>query len=164
MFPGKMVAMITPLSTAYLKTAMGPLKIVASERGILTVNFAVSLEESDEALPKFLEQCVSEIEEYFSARRRAFSVPLVVRGTDFQQRVWDALLEVPFGQTLTYGQLAKEIGNPGAVRAVGTAVGDNPLAIIIPCHRVLPASGGIGNYASGSDKKEWLLKHEGVEV
>ncbi|MEK7563938.1 MAG: methylated-DNA--[protein]-cysteine S-methyltransferase, partial [Patescibacteria group bacterium] len=129
-----------------------------------TVNFAVSLEESDEALPKFLEQCLYEMEEYFSARRRAFSVPLVMRGTDFQQRVWDALLEVPFGQTVTYGQLAKEIGNAGAVRAVGTAVGDNPLAIIIPCHRVLPASGGIGNYASGSDKKEWLLKHEGVAV
>lgn len=159
-----MVAMLTPLSTAYLNTAAGPLKIVGSERGILLVNFAESLEKSDEALPKFLERCVSEMEEYLSARRRAFSVPLVMRGTDFQQRVWDALLEVPFGQTVTYGQLAKEIGNPGAVQAVGTAVGDNPLAIVIPCHRVLPASGGIGNYASGRDKKAWLLKHEGAAV
>ncbi|TSC99965.1 MAG: methylated-DNA-[protein]-cysteine S-methyltransferase [Candidatus Peregrinibacteria bacterium Greene1014_49] len=78
--------------------------------------------------------------------------------------MWDALLEIPFGQTVTYGQLAKEIGHPGAARAVGTAVGDNPLAIIVPCHRVLPATGGIGEYASGSDRKEWLLKHEGVEM
>ena len=127
------------------------------------MNFAVSLEESDEALPKFLEQCLYEMEEYFSARRRAFSVPLVMRDR-FSAAGVGCALEVPFGQTVTYGQLAKEIGNAGAVRAVGTAVGDNPLAIIIPCHRVLPASGGIGNYASGSDKKEWLLKHEGVAV
>lgn len=153
--------MLTELSTVSLRTALGPLAIIGSERGILSVSFAASLEASDATLPKLLGQCICEMEEYLSARRRAFSVPLVMRGTDFQQRVWDALLGIPFGQTVTYGRLAQEIGHPGAARAVGTAVGNNPLAIIVPCHRVLPASGGIGEYASGAHRKKWLLTLEG---
>jgi methylated-DNA-[protein]-cysteine S-methyltransferase len=153
--------MITELSTISISTSLGSLSIRGTSRGILSVTFDEIAEESTEPSP-FLKQCLQEMEEYFSGNRRTFSVPLVMRGTDFQQRVWAALLDIPFGQTVTYGQLAKEIGHPGAARAVGTAVGDNPLAIIVPCHRVLPASGGIGEYASGSDRKEWLLKHEGV--
>lgn len=156
--------MLTELSIVSLPTTLGHLSIRATPRGILSVTFGDDSPDADAEPSAFLEQCLHEMEEYFSGNRRAFSVPLVMRGTDFQQRVWDALLEIPFGQTVTYGQLAKEIGNPGAVRAVGTAVGDNPLAIIVPCHRVLPASGGIGEYASGSDRKEWLLKHEGVQI
>lgn len=153
--------MITELSIVSVPTSLGHISIQATPRGILSVTFGI-VDREDSTPSAFLEQCLQEMEEYFSGNRRAFSVPLVMRGTDFQQRVWDALLEIPFGQTVTYGQLAKEIGHPGATRAVGTAVGDNPLAIIVPCHRVLPASGGIGDYASGSDKKEWLLKHEGA--
>lgn len=156
--------MITECSTVSFETSLGRLSIRGTPRGILAVTFGVEETTEDSNLFPFLEQCLHEMEEYFSGNRRAFSVPLVMRGTDFQQRVWDALLEIPFGQTVTYGQLAKEIGHPGAARAVGTAVGDNPLAIIVPCHRVLPATGGIGEYASGSDRKEWLLKHEGVEM
>ncbi|OGJ64163.1 hypothetical protein A3C37_04000 [Candidatus Peribacteria bacterium RIFCSPHIGHO2_02_FULL_53_20] len=156
--------MITELSTVSLETSLGCLSIRGTPKGILAVTFEATQTSEDFEHSRFLEQCLQELEEYFSGNRRAFTVPLVMRGTDFQQRVWDALLEIPFGQTVTYGQLAKEVGHPGAARAVGTAVGDNPLAIIVPCHRVLPASGGIGEYASGSDKKEWLLKHEGVSV
>ncbi|OGJ71253.1 hypothetical protein A3G69_01190 [Candidatus Peribacteria bacterium RIFCSPLOWO2_12_FULL_53_10] len=154
--------MITEVSTTRFETSLGWLSIRGTPRGILSVTFGVEEAAPQEQVFPFLEQCMHELEEYFSGNRRAFSVPLVMRGSDFQQRVWDALLEIPFGQTVTYGQLAKEVGHPGAARAVGTAVGDNPLAIIVPCHRVLPASGGIGEYASGSDRKEWLLRHEGV--
>lgn len=156
--------MLTELHSAYLATAIGPLQVTATERGIVSVSFSSGLEESDSDCSVQMQQALQELQEYFAGNRRAFSVPLVMRATDFQQRVWDALLEIPFGQTVTYGQLAKEVGNPGAARAVGTAVGDNPLAIIVPCHRVLPATGGIGEYASGSDRKEWLLRHEGVTV
>lgn len=87
-----------------------------------------------------------------------------VRGTPFQEAVWKALLEVPAGKTATYGEIARVIGSPRAVRAVGTAVGSNPVGIVVPCHRVLPASGGVGNYGGGVDRKAWLLAHEGVEV
>ena len=154
--------MLTQITSAFLSTDLGTLRISATDRGIDSVTFASAQRKSDTQMTDMLERALQEFRGYFLGDVRRFSVPLVMRGTDFQQLVWDALLTVPFGKTVTYGEIAKEIGSPLAVRAVGTAVGDNPLAIIVPCHRVLPASGGIGQYASGSDKKEWLLRHEGA--
>ena len=90
-------------------------------------------------------------------------LPLAPRGTPFQQRVWERLREIPSGSTTSYGEIALEIGRPGAARAVGGAVGRNPLSLIVPCHRVVAADGSIGGFASGLDRKRWLLAHEGVE-
>lgn len=152
--------MLTQITSAFLATDLGTLRVTATDRGIDSVTFTSAPRKSDEQLTDILEHALMELRGYFLGDLQSFSVPLVMRGTDFQQRVWDALLTIPFGTTVTYGEIAKDIAHPLAVRAVGTAVGDNPLAIIIPCHRVLPANGGVGQYASGSDKKEWLLEHE----
>ena len=99
----------------------------------------------------------SELTEYFNGARRNFSLPLELKGTPFQIAVWKAAQNIPYGKTATYADIAKQIGHPRAVRAVGTALGANPIPIIVPCHRVVPASGGIGNYALGSAKKKTLL-------
>lgn len=102
---------------------------------------------------------------YFMGKCHDFDVPLdLVTGTPFQQKVWQALQEIPAGQTWTYGQLAQRVEVPVAVRAVGAAVGRNPLSIIIPCHRVIGSSGSLTGYAGGLDRKHWLLSHEGVEL
>lgn len=102
-----------------------------------------------------------QLQEYFAGERRGFGdLRLVMRASDFQQAVWDALLGVPYGETIEYGTLAEAVGKPGAARAVGNALHDNPLLILVPCHRVLPASGGIGGYAAGEARKEWLLQLE----
>lgn len=88
------------------------------------------------------------------------TLPIDVAGTPFQRKVWNATRKIPYGQTRTYAEIAKQIGHPKAVRAVGTALGKNPVCIIVPCHRVVPSSGGIGNYAYGAAVKRWLLEHE----
>ena len=112
-------------------------------------------------LPIFL-QLRQQLSEYFAGSRRTFDIALAPEGTDFQRAVWDALTKVPFGQTRTYGQQAEMIGNPKAVRAVGAANGRNPIGIVIPCHRVIGSSGKLTGYAGGLDKKEYLLKLEGI--
>lgn len=106
--------------------------------------------------------CRRQIFEYLDGKRTSFTLPLDLSGTPFQHRVWSALRSVPYGATLTYGQLAKKIGKPRAVRAVASAVARNPVAIIIPCHRIVPASGGTGKYRWGAARKRWLLTLEGV--
>lgn len=109
-----------------------------------------------------------ELREYFDGQRRRFSVELAPQGTAFQRAVWDALVQIPFGGTCSYARLAAAIGRPGAARAVGQANGRNPIPILIPCHRVVAADGGIGGYmgawgeGSGIPIKRWLLKHEGI--
>lgn len=105
----------------------------------------------------------AELLEYFRGERRAFTVPLEPRGTPFQRRVWDALAAVPWGETVTYGALARQIGSPGAVRAVGQANHRNPLPILLPCHRVVGADGSLTGYAGGLELKRFLLDLEGAE-
>jgi methylated-DNA-[protein]-cysteine S-methyltransferase len=100
----------------------------------------------------------------FLILRALFDVPVEPRGTPFQERVWRALLRVPFGATCSYGDLARAAGRPGAARAVGGANHANPIALIVPCHRVIAADGTLGGYGGGLDKKAWLLRHEGGEV
>jgi methylated-DNA-[protein]-cysteine S-methyltransferase len=109
-----------------------------------------------------LQQTAQELAAYFAGQRQAFSVPLAPQGTAFQQAAWAALLRIPFGHTISYGQQAKNMGKPQAVRAVGGANGKNPIAIIIPCHRVLGASGALTGYSGGIAHKRFLLRHEGV--
>ena len=97
------------------------------------------------------------------ARRREFDLPLRLAGTDFQRRVWGGLTEIRYGETWSYGQLAKRIGNPKASRAVGLANGRNPISILVPCHRVIGADGSLTGYGGGLERKRWLLAHEGLQ-
>jgi methylated-DNA-[protein]-cysteine S-methyltransferase len=101
-----------------------------------------------------------QLKEYFEGKRQEFSIPLDMRGTAFQKNVWEALLAIPFGETRSYGQLAKQLGRPSAARAVGGASGRNPLSIVVPCHRVIGASGELTGFAGGIGAKERLLKIE----
>jgi methylated-DNA-[protein]-cysteine S-methyltransferase len=102
-----------------------------------------------------------QLKEYFAGKRREFDLPLRMDGTEFQQRVWRELTKIPFGETRSYGQLAKRLNNPNGSRAVGLANGRNPIAIIVPCHRVIGADGSLTGFGGGIDRKEWLLDHEG---
>ena len=101
-----------------------------------------------------------QLDAYFAGERTTFDVALHLDGTDFQQRVWRTLLEIPFGETRTYGELAMQLGSPGAARAVGLANGHNPIGIIVPCHRVIGADGSLTGYGGGIDRKRRLLDHE----
>ncbi len=105
-------------------------------------------------------QAEQELNEYFAGLRQTFEIPLAPTGTPFQQAVWDALLDIPFGETRSYGQIAAAIGKPNTARAVGGACHNNPIAIIIPCHRVVGANGNLTGYAGGLSLKEYLLQHE----
>jgi methylated-DNA-[protein]-cysteine S-methyltransferase len=111
-----------------------------------------------------LPEAARQLREYFAGTRRTFDLPLKLRGTEFQQRVWHALEEIPFGETWSYGQLARRIGNKNASRAVGLANGSNPISILVPCHRVIGADGSLTGYGGGLERKRWLLKHEGSQM
>ena len=112
--------------------------------------------EADSVLAAAREQ----LDAYFDMRLTRFDLPLEPRGTDFQRRVWDSLRAIPFGETISYAELARRIDNPKAVRAVGAANGRNPLMIIVPCHRVIGADGSLTGFGGGIDRKRWLLDHE----
>jgi methylated-DNA-[protein]-cysteine S-methyltransferase len=111
-----------------------------------------------------LAAAVRQLTEYFAGSRRDFDLPLRLQGTDFQQRVWQELTEIPFGETWSYGQLARRIDKPSASRAVGLANGQNPISIIVPCHRVIGADGSLTGYGGGLERKSWLLAHEGLRT
>ena len=118
-------------------------------------------EEDANASP--LPEAARQLQEYFAGNRRDFDLPLRLNGTLFQQRVWRALTEIPYGETWSYGELAKRIGNPNASRAVGLANGRNPISILVPCHRVIGADGSLTGYGGGLQRKQWLLAHEGLQ-
>ncbi len=143
---------------AYHPTPIGTLRISGDERGISEVQFTQTLAVSESVHPS-LRECIRQLEEFFAGTRRDFSIPLAARGTPFQEAVWEALRRIPYGETRTYADIAAAIENSGALRAVGTACGANPLCIITPCHRVL-AKDGIGGYSGGLEKKRWLLTRE----
>ncbi len=143
---------------------VGILGIECVERGISAVHFlgenTVSEMEYTDPLPPLLQQAVRELGEYFSGRRRSFTLPLAPEGTPFQHRVWEALREIPYGSTCSYGEIAAAIGNPKASRAVGMANNRNPLPVLIPCHRVIGADGRLVGYGGGLDIKKKLLALE----
>ncbi len=147
----------TPAVTT-IHSPVGPLKITATEKGIISITFAKKPGRSDGQHP-ILKTCAQQLKEYFAGKRRTFTVPLAPAGTAFQRKVWDQLLTIPCGETLTYGQVASRIRKDRASRAVGNAVGSNPIVIIIPCHRIL-AGNGMGGFSGGIKRKEWLLEHE----
>lgn len=115
---------------------------------------------SDDELPTVIHQCVDELMEYFAGTRREFTVPINQAGTDFQQKVWKELYEIPFGKTLSYADLAKKLGDPKVIRAAASANGKNKIAIIVPCHRIIGTDQSLVGYAWGKARKRWLLQHE----
>jgi methylated-DNA-[protein]-cysteine S-methyltransferase len=139
-----------------------PIRIEASERGIARVWIGGprSGERVHDAEQPLIREAARQLAEYFSGRRRAFDLPLDLEGTAFQREVWEALRRIPYGETCTYDELARAIGRAGAARAAGAANGANPVAIIVPCHRVLAAGGGLGGYAGGLERKRFLLELE----
>ncbi|KLV09952.1 cysteine methyltransferase [Photobacterium ganghwense] len=147
------------MSNQLIETPIGMLNVVADEHGVKAIEFA--------AAPDTLQQpsdvtrhCCQQLAEYFAGERQTFEVPLNMAGTEFQHQVWQALDTVKFGETCSYGDIARSIGNPKAVRAVGAANGKNPVPIIVPCHRIIGSSGKLTGYAGGLDIKVWLLTHE----
>lgn len=145
----------------FYETIIGYLTISADEQGITDVSFGKRnpVHAVCEETP-VIKQAVSELQEYLEGRRREFTVPLHPQGTDFQLRVWQVLRTIPYGKTWSYKQVATAAGNPNASRAVGMANNRNPIAIIIPCHRVIGANGRLVGYAGGLDVKEKLLEIE----
>lgn len=154
-----------------LTTNCGDVAIVANETGIVEVAFqqgkvAIDINSeyqlADENAPLHLAQAKQQLAEYFAGSRQNFDVPLSQHGTSFQSKVWQALTDIPFGKTINYGQLANNINNPKAVRAVGTANGANKIAIIVPCHRVIGSDKKLTGYAGGMGIKAKLLMLEGA--
>jgi methylated-DNA-[protein]-cysteine S-methyltransferase len=149
---------------AVVESPLGPL-LLAAEDGALTLLWMSPLPERKTGAVNARDRAVlaaasDQLEAYFAGDLTAFDLPLAPRGTSFQQRVWAALVEIPFGETVSYGSLATRLGRPGAARAVGLANGSNPISIIIPCHRVIGSDGRLTGYGGGIDRKAWLLDHE----
>ena len=145
---------------AIYKTEIGPLEIVGTQEGILTITFVDDEFEADRNLPACMIECLRQLDEYFKGKRQKFSVPLLLNGTEFQKAVWRQLEKIPFGQTVSYGDVARAVGSPRAFRAVGNANNKNNIPIIIPCHRVIGSNGKLVGFGSGIWRKEWLLDHE----
>jgi methylated-DNA-[protein]-cysteine S-methyltransferase len=145
----------------YYKSPIGLVEIVSDEDSILELSFVEEADKDDlEKAPQVLESALQQIDEYFQGKRNVFEVKLNAKGTEFQQKVWQRLIEVPYGKTACYGDIAAAVGNSKASRAVGGANNKNKIAIIIPCHRIVGADGSMTGYAGGLWRKEWLLQHE----
>jgi methylated-DNA-[protein]-cysteine S-methyltransferase len=158
---------LMPMSYKLMNSPVCTLKLVASDKGLVAVLWEndnprrVRLGDVvEEPLHPVLVRTENELKEYFAGKRHTFSVPLDMRGTPFQKEVWEVLLGIPFGETCTYGNIAKRLGNPAASRAVGGANRRNPISIIVPCHRVVGAAGNLTGFAGGLEAKTYLLSLE----
>lgn len=143
-------------------TPVGPIRLVEEDGALVALHLNDAGHDGGDPDPPspLLAQARAQLEEYFAGSRRTFDLPLAPRGTAFQRAVWRALSTIPFGVTTTYGEIAATVGKPSASRAVGAANGQNPIAIVVPCHRVIGANGTLTGYGGGLPIKEWLLRHE----
>lgn len=146
--------------TTYCKSPLGPIKIVGNQDCIVSLDFVEEERPGDPDLPFCLKAGAKQIDEYFKGNRSKFLLNLDPQGTKFQKKIWQQLETIPFGEVVSYRQIAGAIGNPRACRAVGSANGKNPISIIIPCHRVIGSDGRLTGYGGGLWRKEWLIKHE----
>jgi len=146
--------------TAYVESPIGCLRISGTEKWVQAVEFCDKPEAVNGPVPECLRLACRQLQEYFQGQRQKFDVPLSLRGTPFQKRVWAALRKVPYGRTLSYGGIARAIGRPYSGRAVGGANHHNPVAIIVPCHRIIGHNGRLVGYGGGLWRKQWLLDHE----
>lgn len=147
------------METAYIKTPLGIATIIGDENGVSVISVADEGEVSA-IIPAILNDAVSQLNDYFDWKRNDFTFKLNPKGTEFQQKVWGALLEIPYGKTRTYMEQSKLLGDAKAIRAVASANGKNPLWIVVPCHRVIGTNGSLTGYAGGLWRKKWLLEHE----
>ncbi|MEP7234454.1 MAG: methylated-DNA--[protein]-cysteine S-methyltransferase [Ignavibacteriota bacterium] len=149
------------MEVAYYLSPLGAIEITATTESITSVKFVDNfpIEHSN---PSSLTTALSQLGEYFSGRRKEFTLPLAPEGTSFQNQVWQELQKIPFGEKRSYLDIALKLGDKNLTRAVGAANGKNPIAIIIPCHRVIGEDGSLTGYAGGLHRKEWLLRHEGA--
>ncbi|MFM7627909.1 MAG: methylated-DNA--[protein]-cysteine S-methyltransferase [Algoriphagus sp.] len=146
-----------------IATPIGNIQLSIREECLSELKFT-QLQPEGELLDPLLLEAKKQLEEYFLGQRKVFNLPIGLWGTDFQRKVWLAVGKIPFGQTITYAKLAEQLGNPAAIRAVGTAIGANPLLIILPCHRIIGSNGSLTGYAGGLEKKKALLQLEGQAV
>lgn len=151
------------VSYEYVDTCIGILRICADEQALFEIT-RLRGETPEAANPNEITRCAAvQLTEYFCSKRRAFDLPLSPRGTAFQRAVWRELQAVPFGRTVSYRELGERLGKPSASRAVGGAVGANPLLIVVPCHRVIRTDGALGGFSAGLDAKVKLLELEGIQ-
>ncbi|WP_318311202.1 methylated-DNA--[protein]-cysteine S-methyltransferase [Flagellimonas crocea] len=147
------------MQTAYIQTPIGTAELKGDEKGLASIT-VLDDKKLDGIIPEVLKDAASQFEEYFNGDRTVFNLELNPSGTDFQKKVWDALLQIPFGKTISYLELSKQLGDVKAIRAVASANGKNPLWIVVPCHRVIGTNGDLTGYAGGLHRKKWLLEHE----
>ena len=157
-----------------MPSPVGELLLVASDGGLLAIRFernrhesavstsSVPLADASSAEARILADARGQLDDWVRGVRTSFDLPLDLRGTPFQQRVWAELRAIPFGQTISYVELARRVGDAKAVRAVGAANGRNPIPLVVPCHRVIGANGALVGFGGGLDRKRWLLRHEGA--
>lgn len=143
-----------------IKSPLGYTKIVGDEDGIISVIVLNSEQKETDIISDELEDCVIQLHEYFEGDRKQFDLKINPEGTEFQKQVWKQLEQIPYGKTISYLELSKQLGDVKAIRAVANANGKNPLWIIIPCHRVIGSDGSLIGYAGGLHRKQWLLEHE----
>ena len=146
---------------SFLQTPIGELEIIADENSVLSVTFNdVKSEKTNVNENEISIKCKQQLQEYFNESRKIFELTLNFNGTDFQNKVWTELQNISIGKTISYLQLAKNLGDAKCIRAAATANGKNPFAIIVPCHRVIGKDGSLTGYAGGLWRKQWLLEHE----
>ena len=148
------------MKTAIIKTPLGYIEISGAINGISKIQILTDPAEITTVLPDELKSAVAQLQDYFNGKRTKFSFKMNPVGTEFQQRVWQELLNIPFGKTCSYLELSKKLGDVKAIRAVASANGKNPLWIVVPCHRVIGSDGSLTGYAGGLWRKKWLLEHE----
>ncbi len=146
----------------YIASPIGLVEICADDRALKSIDFVDHPRHLGDSNP-IADEAAGQIGAYFRGSRSRFEIPLGLDGTDFQLAVWHQLIQIPYGCTVSYRDIAQDIGHPRAVRAVGAANGRNPIAIVVPCHRVIGADGRLTGYASGLWRKAWLLQHEGIK-
>ncbi len=150
---------MTETFTTHYRSPIGILEITGSEQGIASISFVDDAIDAGET-PYALRECIAQLDEYFGGRRKEFSIALDLRGTEFQKRVWHELQRIPFGKTVSYLDVALAVGTRESTRAVGRANGQNPIVIVVPCHRVIGSDGSLTGYGGGMWRKRWLLDFE----
>lgn len=148
------------MQKCFVNTPLGVAEITGNKNGVSSVSVLDTKEKLSDYVPEELQNCVKQLQEYFEGSRKDFNLKLNPKGTEFQKKIWDLLLEIPFGKTTSYLKLSKKYGDVKAIRAVANANGKNPLWVIIPCHRVIGSDGSLTGYAGGLHRKQWLLNHE----
>ena len=148
------------LQTAYYSSPIGTLEIKGNEEGLQSLEFMEETIDPTEKVHESIKEVTYQLDEYFTGIRKEFGLKLNPEGTEFKKKVWKELVDVPFGKTCSYLDIALKLGDKNATRAVGNSNGKNPIAIVVPCHRVIGSTGKLTGYAGGLWRKEWLLKHE----